>query len=271
MTLHRIAAPAGIALLAGTLLSGCAQTPLGPTVNVMPGPGKSFDMFQGDQASCKTFAASQVQGQADAANKQGVGAALLTTALGAGLGAAAGSVGGVAGSGAAVGAAAGVGLGTGIGAQNSAMAQGGIQQQYDNAFAQCMYAKGELVPGFAPVGAGPGPAPTAGSGADPHVLAVQQELIRLHYLNGAADGMMGPKTQGAIASYERANGLPVDGEPSPPLLARLQATPTAQAAGATASAPSNWVAPAGAAAPAGVMPAAAPAPAPNWVAPTNSQ
>ena len=37
----------------GLLLSGCAQTPLGPTVQVMPGPGKSFDAFQFDQAGCK--------------------------------------------------------------------------------------------------------------------------------------------------------------------------------------------------------------------------
>src|SRR4029077_12558507 len=31
----------GVTVL-GLLLAGCAQTPLGPTVQVMPGPGKSF-------------------------------------------------------------------------------------------------------------------------------------------------------------------------------------------------------------------------------------
>ena len=36
---------AGVSSVAvlGLLVSGCAQTPLGPTVQVMPGPGKSFD------------------------------------------------------------------------------------------------------------------------------------------------------------------------------------------------------------------------------------
>jgi hypothetical protein len=31
------------------MLAGCAATPMGPTVQVMPGPGKSFDAFQADQ------------------------------------------------------------------------------------------------------------------------------------------------------------------------------------------------------------------------------
>src|SRR4051794_16632713 len=43
---------AGIAgvVVSGLLLSGCAQTPLGPTVQVMPGPGKSFETFTYEQA-----------------------------------------------------------------------------------------------------------------------------------------------------------------------------------------------------------------------------
>ena len=258
------------------MLAGCAQTPMGPTVQVMPGPGKSFDMFQADQANCKGYAASQVQGQADAANQQAVGTGVLGTVLGAGLGAAIGGAAGNAGAGAAIGAASGAGLGTAYGANGSSYAQMSIQQQYDNAFSQCMYAKGEQVPGFAPLAPPPPPPTAGGAGPDSLVRATQSELIRLGYLQGAADGYMGPRTHGAIASFEQANGLPADGSPSPRLLARMQSTPTgappppsaaAAPAAPTASAPSNWVAPAGS--PAAAAPPAAP-PASGWVAPAKT-
>jgi hypothetical protein len=245
------------------LLAGCASTPLGPTVQVMPGPGKTFDAFQADNATCKGFAQQQVQGQADAANQRAVGAALLTTALGAGLGAAGGALGGDAGGGAALGAGLGAGAGTAIGANNSANDQMGIQAQYDNAFSQCMYSKGEQVPGYAPVRTAY--VPMGGAAPDPLIRATQTELIRLGYLQGAADGFTGPKTRGAISSYEQSNGLPVDGSASSRLLAKLQSTPSNAAAAATASAPSAWVAPTGSA-----TPASAPAAPSAWVAPTKS-
>lgn len=127
------------------LLAGCAQPPMGPTVPVMPGPGKSFETFQYDQSVCKQYAQQMVAGQVQNANMQGVGAAAVTTVIGAGLGAAIGG-----GRGAAIGAASGAGVGAGIGASSSANAQYSIQQQYDNAYAQCMYSKGEAVPGYAP-------------------------------------------------------------------------------------------------------------------------
>ena len=223
----------------GLLLAGCAQTPLGPTVQVMPGPGKSFDSFRIDQANCKDYAAQQVQGQADNANKRAVGAAVLTTALGVGAGALLGSVSGNAGAGAAIGGAAGVGVGAGIGAGNSQNAQYSIQQQYDNAYAQCMYAKGEQVAGYQQYVPAPAVMGNAGpAGPDPALVrATQGELIRLGYLTGGADGAMGPKTSAAIRSYEQANGMPVDGYPSERLLARLQSS---QAGAAAAPA---WVAP----------------------------
>ncbi len=247
------------------LLASCAATPLGPTVQVMAGPGKTFDVFQMDNASCKGFAADQVKGQADAANQRALGTALLTTALGAATGAVGGSVYGDAGGGAAVGAAVGAGAGSAIGAVNNSGDQQTIQMQYDNAFSQCMYAKGELVPGFAPVAVAYAPA-RASAAPDPMIRATQSELIRLGYLQGAADGFTGPKTRGAIESYERTNGLPVDGTTSSRLLAKLQGTPTNTAAAtATASAPSAWVAPTSTAS---AAPAAAPAAPGGWVAPT---
>src|SRR5262249_46445142 len=156
----------------GLLVAGCAQTPLGPTVQVMPGPGKSFDQFTYDQAGCKQFAEQSVAGQAQNANNRAVGAAALTTVLGAGLGAAIGG-----GRGAGIGAASGALGGTAIGANMSSNEQMGIQQQYDNAFAQCMYAKGNMVPGYGPMmvnaPSGPPPGPPAGN----LTYAVQQQLI----------------------------------------------------------------------------------------------
>src|SRR5277367_2819430 len=136
----------------GLLLAGCAQTPMGPTVNVMPGPGKPFDAFQYDQSVCKQFAQQSVAGQADNANTRGLGAAALTTVLGAGLGAAIGG-----GRGAAIGAGAGALGGAGIGASSSSNAQFSIQQQYDNAYSQCMYSKGNMVPGYGPMMSQPPP------------------------------------------------------------------------------------------------------------------
>ena len=132
------------------LLVGCAATPMGPTVQVMPGPGKSLAAFQMDNDLCKGYAADQVKGQADSANQRAVGAAILTTALGAGLGAATGGLSYNAGGGAGFGAAAGLAAGSAIGANNSAMEQMGIQARYDMSYSQCMYSKGERVPGFAP-------------------------------------------------------------------------------------------------------------------------
>jgi len=263
------------------LLAGCAQTPVGSTVQVMPGPGKSFEAFQADQVNCKDYAGSQVKGQAEQANQRAVGAAVLTTLLGAALGGAVGSGWGAAGQGAGVGAAAGAATGTAVGADMSASDQVGIQVQYDNAYAQCMYARGDLVPGFAPPpGAAPGVAatspvsPTVGPHYDSGLVrTVQSELIRLGYLQGAPDGVMAGRTGTAIREFERTAGIPVDGTPSPRLLAKLQATPTGAAA-ATASASSGWVAPAQSSGSAGGGATPAPATTPtapaNWVAPAKT-
>jgi hypothetical protein len=187
----------------------------------MPGPGKSFDAFQFDQAGCKQFAESTVAGQAQNANNRAVGAAAIGTVLGAGLGAAIGG-----GRGAAIGAGSGAIAGTGVGMGGSSNEQYGIQQQYDNAFAQCMYAKGNMVPGYGPmmVNAPPPPPPPPGYNGG-LTAAVQQQLIRLGYLHGVADGVSGQQTSAAISQFESVSGLPVDGVPSPQLLARLQATP----------------------------------------------
>src|SRR4051812_21978009 len=63
-------------VLAAAALAGCAGTPMGPMVQVMPGPGKPFGQFQADDAQCRGFANAQVSGQAQVANQRAVGTAV---------------------------------------------------------------------------------------------------------------------------------------------------------------------------------------------------
>src|SRR5215469_15215301 len=128
------------------LLAACAQTPMGPTVAVMPGPNTSFSQFQSDQTVCRNFADQAVRDQAQGANLRGLGTAALTTALGAGLGAAIGG-----GQGAGIGAAAGALGGTALAARNTSNATTSIQSQFDNAFAACMFSLGNSVPSMGPM------------------------------------------------------------------------------------------------------------------------
>jgi hypothetical protein len=136
------------------LLVACASQPLGPTVPVMPAPGKPFSAFQEDQAICRQFADGQVAGGAQQANNQQVMTGVLGTAIGAGAGALLGG-----GRGAAVGAGLGAVGGTAIGAGQAQRAQGSMQYRYDIAYSQCMYSRGNQVPGYAPPGAPPPPPP----------------------------------------------------------------------------------------------------------------
>lgn len=132
-----------LAVASAALLVGCVTPPRGPQIGAMPGPNKSFEEFQRDQYECENYAGSQVAGDADAANRSAVGAAAIGTALGAAVGAATGRGRNV-GTGAAIGAVAGTAVGSNI----SAHAQYDLQRRYDIAYAQCMSAKGNRVPGF---------------------------------------------------------------------------------------------------------------------------
>ncbi|MGH7037288.1 MAG: YMGG-like glycine zipper-containing protein [Stellaceae bacterium] len=130
--------------LAALSLSACVG-PVGPTVPVAPGAGKPFPAFAADQATCEQYATAQVGPEAAYANNRAIGSAILGTALGAGLGAAVGG-----GHGAAIGAASGAVLGTAAGASGAGYAQMSVQRRYNLAYAQCMYAHGNRVPGFSP-------------------------------------------------------------------------------------------------------------------------
>jgi hypothetical protein len=129
-------------------LSACAVAPpSGPSVMALPGQGKSFQAFQQEDVSCRQYASAQTGGAspAQAATNSAVGSAVLGTALGAAAGAALGSVGGAMGAGAAIGGATGLLAGSAIGAGNAQASGASLQQRYDIAYTQCMYANGDTV------------------------------------------------------------------------------------------------------------------------------
>jgi hypothetical protein len=108
----------------------------------LPGSKKSFEQFRQDDADCRNYALAQVGGtnSNQAATNAGVKSAVVGATVGAVAGAAIGGH-----QGAGVGAGAGVLMGSMAGADAAQRSAYGTQQQYDNAYTQCMYAKGERV------------------------------------------------------------------------------------------------------------------------------
>ncbi len=136
-----------IALLA---LGGCVTMPSGPSVMVLPEPGKPFEQFQAEDVSCRQWAAQRLGMSPEyTANQNAVTGAVVGTLIGAGLGAALGAAGGDPGLGAAIGAGSGLFVGTASGAEAGQVYGWEAQRQYDIAYQQCMYAKGNQIPGAA--------------------------------------------------------------------------------------------------------------------------
>ena len=134
--------------LAVTVLGGCANLPTGPSVMVLPSPGKSFEQFQADDGICRQWAMQQVGGPPGASPAQNMAVgAVAGTALGTAVGAALGAASGHAGTGAAIGAGTGLLAGTAVGANVDQAYGWNAQHRYDIAYQQCMYAKGNLLPG----------------------------------------------------------------------------------------------------------------------------
>jgi len=130
-------------LIALALVAGCASLPTGPSVMSLPGSRKNFDQFRVDDADCRQYAYVQVGGTTpqQAATESGVASAVVGTAVGAGAGA-------------LIGGSQGAGVGAGIGLVTGALVGQGyaggayysVQQRYDYAYQQCMYAKGNKIP-----------------------------------------------------------------------------------------------------------------------------
>jgi hypothetical protein len=130
-------------LAAGLGLGACTIMPNGPNVMALPGTGVPIELFRADDFVCRDFAFGQIGGRSaqQAANQSAAASAAVGTAVGALAGAAMGGQ-----QGAAVGAGAGLLVGGAVGSENARSAGFGSQRQYDNAYIQCMYAKGHRVP-----------------------------------------------------------------------------------------------------------------------------
>jgi hypothetical protein len=138
-----------ISSLALLVLSGCATFPNGPSVRVLPGPGKPFEEFQADDGVCRQWAAQSIGASPqETVNQNTAAGAVVGTAVGAGVGALIGAATGHPGAGAAIGAGSGLLVGTASGANAGNLSGYEAQRRYDNTYIQCMYAKGNQVPGM---------------------------------------------------------------------------------------------------------------------------
>lgn len=169
---HRTIIFLSLALL---VIGGCATIPSGPSVMVLPPPEKPFEVFQAEDAVCKQWAAQQIgHSPQETVDQNTVTGAVAGTVIGAGLGAAIGSTSGDMGAGAAIGAASGLLLGTVAGADSARVYGWEAQRRYDIAYMQCMYSKGNQIPGVATrtrsIQRMP-PPPPPGSGYEPPMYA----------------------------------------------------------------------------------------------------
>ncbi|UTH75956.1 YMGG-like glycine zipper-containing protein [Chromobacterium sp. IIBBL 290-4] len=132
-----------LALMLPALLAACATVPTGPTVAVMPAPGKPFEVFAQEEQQCRAYASASLgtdTNQAAASNMAG------SMALGTVVGAAAGALIGGNHQGAGVGAGVGMLAGTAAGSSTSSYAGYDAQTRYNISYQQCMYAKGNQLP-----------------------------------------------------------------------------------------------------------------------------
>lgn len=134
-----------LSLLSGVaLLAACTVMPSGPSVMALPGNGQSFDRFRADDLDCRQYAHYQIGGKT--AGEAARESAVSSAAVGAVVGAVAGAAIGGNQQGAGIGAGAGLLMGSAVGSDSARASGYGSQRQYDNAYVQCMYAKGHRVP-----------------------------------------------------------------------------------------------------------------------------
>ena len=155
----RLPTKACLLIIPLALITGCASLPTGPRVAVMPAPGKPLDLFTMEDRQCRNYADQSIGiAPREVANQNMVGSAAVGTAIGAAAGALAGG-----NQGAATGAAIGMVAGTASGSSQASYAGADAQRRYDIAYQQCMYAKGNQLPGY-----GYRQSAAAPSGGTPH-------------------------------------------------------------------------------------------------------
>lgn len=127
------------------IFAGCATIrPTGPSVSVMPAPGKPFEIFAAEDQQCRQFAEQSIGLPPGSTSANAFAASAVTgTAIGAAAGALMGGH-----EGASVGAGMGLVAGSAAGANQAEYSSRDAQWRYDNAYMQCMYAKGNQVPGY---------------------------------------------------------------------------------------------------------------------------
>ncbi len=132
-----------LATVAMLTLAGCATTPTGPGVLVLPGTGKNFEQFNRDEVACRDYAMRGLEGKAP--GKVGTDSAVASSVAGTAVGAIAGAaLGGR--DGAAIGAGTGLLFGSAVGSESGRYERSSAQTRYDNAYIQCMYGAGHRVP-----------------------------------------------------------------------------------------------------------------------------
>jgi hypothetical protein len=123
--------------------AGCATVPAGPSVAVMPAPGKPFDLFQQEDTSCRQYARQQIGASPqDMINNNTAAGAAIGGATGAALGSLSHT-----GSGTAFGAITGALFGAAAGSSQGQYYGYEAQRRYDIAYQQCMYSNGNMIPG----------------------------------------------------------------------------------------------------------------------------
>jgi hypothetical protein len=137
-------AAVGVAVVFG--LGGCVTVPTGPAVMALPGQYKPFDQFRADDLECRQYASAAIGAAGEAAANNATAQAVGGALLGAAVGAAIGSVSGQAGQGAAIGGGTGLLFGSAAGGNVAAGSSYQLQQRYDGAYMQCMYARGNQIP-----------------------------------------------------------------------------------------------------------------------------
>lgn len=148
-------------MMPALFVAACASVqPTGPTLQVMPAPGKPFEVFMVEDQQCRGYALSANAGDEQKAQD----AAGASVAVGAVVGTVIGVLVGGGRQGAGVGAGVGLLMGSAGGNEEMRNARREAQWRYNAAYAQCMYAKGNQVPGYAlqlPPTAPTGPAEAA--------------------------------------------------------------------------------------------------------------
>jgi hypothetical protein len=130
-----------LAVVMVAMASGCVTLPTGPSVTVLPAPGKPFSQFQAEDATCRKWAEQSIGiSPQEVQNQSVMSGAAVGTVVGAGVGALLGAASGHAGAGAAIGAGSGLLVGSAVGSDSGRVYGQEAQRRYDNTYMQCMAA-----------------------------------------------------------------------------------------------------------------------------------